>query len=105
MRPGVETGVVDQACHKVFDATKWGEFFNHRSGYSIGIGFPPTWSEGTISLKPEGKEVLQSGMVFHLVPTIFIPGETGIGVDETVLITPEGNEVLTKFERYPMILD
>jgi Xaa-Pro aminopeptidase len=38
-------------------------------------------------------------MVFHLVPTIFIPGEGGVAVDETVLVTSQGSEVLTHFER------
>jgi Xaa-Pro dipeptidase len=105
MRPGIETGIIDEACHKALDATEWGKFFNHRTGYSIGIGFPPSWSEGhIISLKPGGKQVLQQGMVFHIVPTIHIPGETGIAMDETVLITQKGNEVLTQYERYPVVL-
>ncbi|MEE9248862.1 MAG: M24 family metallopeptidase, partial [Dehalococcoidia bacterium] len=74
--------------------------FNHRTGYSIGIGFPPGWGEGQImDIKPNDPRPLEAGMTFHLTPALFIPDVAGPGFSETVLVTESGAEPLTTFPR------
>ena len=64
-----------------------------RSGYSIGIAYAPDWGEGHIlSLQPDDASVLEENMTFHLIPWIQIPGKAGIGLSETVRVTPTGAE-------------
>lgn len=69
IRPGVTSHDVDAACRKVFEDAGVGAFFDHRTAYGIGIGFPPNWAEGRfLALKPGDSTVLEMGMTFHLVP-------------------------------------
>src|SRR3546814_19442524 len=58
-----------------------------RAGYSVGIGFPPTWMEAEIiALKRDDPTVLQPGMVFHIVPALREAGQFAVGCSETVQI-------------------
>ena len=97
IKPGAASADVDRACRTAIAKTGFGDRFTHRTGYSIGVGFPPGWGEGHImDLKPEDPRVLQEGMTFHLVPGMRKEGEVGVGYSETVLVTKDGCESLTK---------
>lgn len=100
MRPGATSGEVDDACRTAITRAGYGDLFNHRTGYSIGIGFPPGWGEGQImDIKPNDPRPLEAGMTFHLTPALFIPDVAGPGFSETVLVTESGAEPLTNFPR------
>lgn len=95
MRPGNTAGDVDRACRSVFERDGIAEHFRHRTGYSIGISFPPDWGEGHIaSLRRGDPRVLEPGMVFHAPPGVLIEGEVGIGFSDTVIIGDNGPEPL-----------
>ena len=99
IRPGVTSGAVDAACRKVFETAGVAEYFNHRTGYAIGIGFPPNWAEGRfLALKPDDPTVLEPGMTFHIVPSIFM-ADYGFMTSESVAVTEKGCEVLTQYPR------
>jgi Xaa-Pro dipeptidase len=100
IRPGATSGSVDQAGRRIVEAAGLGKYWLHRTGYSIGVGFPPGWGEGHIfDLKPRDERRLQAGMTFHLVPLLLIPGMGAMGLSETVLVTRTGCEVLTRIPR------
>lgn len=100
IKPGVTSGAVDDAGRRLVTEAGLGGFWLHRTGYSIGVGFPPGWGEGHVmDLKPGDARVLEAGMTFHLVPLILVPEVGGIGYSETVLVTPTGCEVLTDYPR------
>jgi Xaa-Pro dipeptidase len=100
IRPGVTSRSVDEAGRQLVDEAGLGKYWLHRTGYSIGLGFPPGWGEGHIfDLKPHDERTLQAGMTFHLVPNLLIPGLGAIGFSETVLVTKTGCEVLTHLRR------
>lgn len=100
IRPGVASGAVDQAGRRIVEEAGLGKYWLHRTGYSIGVGFPPGWGEGHIfDLKPGDERKLEPGMTFHLVPNLLIPGEGAMGFSETVLVTRNGCEVLTRVPR------
>jgi Xaa-Pro dipeptidase len=100
IRPGVSSGAVDEAGRAIVERAGLGKHWLHRTGYSIGIGFPPGWGEGHIlDLKPHDERRLAAGMTFHLVPLLLLPGTGAMGFSETVLVTPTGCEVLTGVPR------
>jgi Xaa-Pro dipeptidase len=100
MRPGVRGTDVDAACRGAMDDAGFGKFFMNRTGYSLGISFPPDWGEGHImSLRAGEERVLEPGMVFHLVPVILIVGVGGIAFSETVQVTEDGVRVLGDIPR------
>lgn len=100
IKPGVTSGAVDAAGRSVVEAAGLGKYWLHRTGYSIGVAFPPGWGEGHImDLKAGDPRELAAGMTFHLVPLLLIPGIGGIGFSASVLVTKTGCEVLSKFPR------
>lgn len=97
--PGVTAGTADSACRDTIAAAGLGKYHHHRLGYHMGLAYPPTWVQQNIfSLNTGVSDVLQPGMIFHLVPAILIPEVGGLGNSETVLITDDGVEVLTDVE-------
>jgi Xaa-Pro dipeptidase len=104
IRPGVTSGAVDEAGRRLVDEAGLGKYWLHRTGYSIGVGFPPGWGEGHIfDLKPRDARPLRTGMTFHLVPVLLIPDVGAVGLSETVLVTRTGCEVLTAVPRRLLI--
>jgi Xaa-Pro dipeptidase len=100
IKPGVTGEDVHRASRDPIERAGWGDVNRNRSGYSIGISFPPDWGEGQIySLREEERRPLEPGMVFHLVPNVLIPDVVGVCLSETVLVTETGCEALTSFPR------
>ncbi len=99
IRPGVTSGEVDAVCRSVFEQAGYANYFDHRTAYAIGIGFPPNWAEGRfLALKPGDPTRLEPGMTFHLVPSMFMP-EGGYMASESVAVTEDGCELLTNYPR------
>ena len=99
IQPGLTAGEVDAACRAVVEERGLGSYFRHRSAYGIGLGFPPNWSEGHIyAIRPDDPLVLQPGMTFHVIPTLFLEG-FGMCFSDSVVVTESGCELLTRFER------
>ncbi len=100
MKPGATAGSIDALSRSIFARNSFGAVQSTRSGYSIGIAYAPDWGEGHIlSLQQDDPGVLETNMVFHLIPWIQIPGKAGIGLSETVRVTPDGGETLFSLER------
>lgn len=99
IKPGAVSAEVDEACRKITERKDVSGSFAHRTGYGIGIGFPPNWSEGRfLAIRPNDPTVLKPGMTFHCVPTLF-DEEYGMCFSESVLVTDTGCEVLTQYPR------
>ena len=100
IRPGASSGEVHEVSRRNFQQAGFGELLGHRTGYSVGINYPPDWGEGHIfSIWADDARELQSGMALHLVPGLFVPGRFMVVISETILVTPTGCEVLTDFQR------
>jgi Xaa-Pro dipeptidase len=105
IKPGVTAGEVDAACRGKFIAAGIDQYFHHRTGYSIGIAFPPDWGEGhAMSLRSGDPAVLEPNMTFHMPPGVLVYGKYGIGFSETVRVTENGCEVLTEFPRELLVV-
>lgn len=97
VRPGVTSGEVDAVVRGKIRKAGYAEYFKHRSAYTLGIAFPPSWAMPP-SITENDPLILQPGMVFHMVPVVFRYG-VGIGLSETIAVTEKGCEVLASVDR------
>lgn len=88
--PGVETGKVDQAARKVLAKAGLVRYFTHSTGHGVGIEI-----HETPRLARGQREPLQPGMVVTIEPGVYVPGKGGVRIEDMVLVTERGYEVLT----------
>ena len=95
LRPGVTTRQADQIARDVIDKAGYGKEFGHGLGHGIGreIHELPSmrhdWRRGRI----------RPGMVVTVEPGIYLPGEGGVRIEDDMLITHSGCEVLTTLDK------
>ncbi|WP_417626860.1 M24 family metallopeptidase [Pararhodobacter aggregans] len=65
-----------------------------RTGYSIGLSYPPDWGERTLSLRRGDLTPLQPGMTLHFMPALWLD-DGGIEITEPILISETGVETLS----------
>lgn len=100
MRPGLTVSDADNLVRAIISDNEVGARLVTRSGYSIGIAFPPSWDEGyIISLKQGDSTVLEEGMTFHLIPWMWgVDGDKTCGISDTVMITANGCKSFFEFD-------
>ena len=96
IRPGIAAADVER--HWQSAAGRHGVSKSARCGYSIGIAYPPTFGEQTVSLRPGDATVLQPNMTLHLMPAVWEQGRS-MAITEPLVVTEEGCEPLCGFER------
>ncbi len=94
LRPGTKGKSVDAAARRLIDATKYKGRFIHGLGHSIGLA---THDGG--GLNSVSDIVLRPGMVFTNEPGVYVPGVGGVRIEDDVLITKDGSEVLSTAPR------
>jgi Xaa-Pro aminopeptidase len=95
LRPGVTTLQADRVARDVIEKAGFGNQFGHGLGHGIGreIHELPTMR------KNGGEDELRPGMIVTVEPGIYLPGEGGVRIEDDVLITHSGNEVLSTLDR------
>lgn len=88
-RPGAQCGQLDRIARHVITEAGFGEFFTHRLGHGIGIEChePPY-------LHSANNERLRPGMCTTIEPGIYVPGEFGIRIEDDIIITNDGCEII-----------
>jgi Xaa-Pro aminopeptidase len=94
LRPGVSNVQADRVARAVIDKAGFGEFFGHGLGHGIGRAIHELPQLG----KHAKEEELQPGMIVTVEPGIYLPGEGGVRIEDDVLITHSGCEVLTTLD-------
>ena len=89
--PGVSCGDVDEAARSVLRKARLDRWFSHSTGHGVGLEI----HEGPrVAARQEQK--LEPGMVITIEPGVYLPGEFGVRIEDMVLVTKTGGEVLTK---------
>ena len=82
----------------------WGVLDKHnikkesRTGYSIGIGYPPDWGEHTLNIYKGDKTILKPNVCFHMIAVMQF-GDWGVEASESVRITDKGSELFCNFPK------
>ena len=103
MEAGLQAARPGNTCEDIANAffavlKKYGIVKDNRTGYPIGISYPPDWGERTMSLRPGDRSELKPGMTFHFMTGLWL--ETmGLEITESILITETGVECLANVPR------
>jgi Xaa-Pro aminopeptidase len=92
IRDGVKAGVVNDAARRVIDERGYGKFFPFGIGHGLGL---EAHEMPHLTEYRDMEMVLQPGMVMTIEPTINLPGEFGIRIEDDILVTAGGRESLT----------
>ena len=87
---------VAQAFWKVLD--KYGIDKTSRTGYSIGIGYPPDWGEHTLNISKGDMTILQPNVTFHMIAVMQF-GNWGVEASEAIRVTEKGCELFCNFSK------
>lgn len=105
--PGALNGEVYAAWQNIMDkGLGHSSYRRHHCGYAVGIGYPPSWvgGAGVAGLRAGGTTEIQTGMTFHVLSWILDQEPADYVVSDTILVTPEGGEILTTTTREPIII-
>lgn len=100
VRAGADTRAVDATARAVIEAAGQGENFGHGLGHGVGLNI----HEGP-RLSQRGNGRLEAGNVVTVEPGVYLPGRFGIRIEDLVLVTAQGCEIITGVSKELTVTD
>jgi Xaa-Pro aminopeptidase len=98
--PGADGKAVDRVARSIIEEAGFGDRFGHGLGHGVGLEVHEApW------LNPELESTLAAGNVVTVEPGIYLPGLGGIRIEDLVIVTDDGPEVLTPFTKEPVTVN
>jgi Xaa-Pro aminopeptidase len=99
VRPGATAAEVDGAARRSLRKRKLAQYFTHSTGHGLGLEIheAPRLAEGQT-------QKLEPGMVITIEPGAYVPGKWGVRIEDVVVVTPSGCEVLTPTDKELVII-
>ncbi|WP_108671278.1 M24 family metallopeptidase [Peribacillus acanthi] len=98
-KPGKTAAEIDLTARNIIREAGYGEYFPHRLGHGLGISvheYP--------SMTETNELVMKEGMVFTIEPGIYVPSVAGVRIEDDVLVTKDGCEILTQYPKELQII-
>lgn len=99
VKPGMLLSELDATARRIISDAGYGPNFTHRLGHGCGLECHEPPDVSAASDVP-----LEAGMVFSVEPGIYLPGEFGVRIEDLVLVTESGCEVLNRFSKELTVL-
>ncbi|MBE6083007.1 aminopeptidase P family protein [Acidilutibacter cellobiosedens] len=100
VKAGIRFCDIDEAARDYITKKGYGKYFTHRLGHSIGID---VHDFGDVS--SANTDIVQPGQIFSIEPGIYIPGEVGVRIEDLVIATEDGCEVLNHYPKDLIIVE
>lgn len=100
IRPGARLCDIDAAARNVIEAAGYGDQFTHRLGHFIGL---EDHEYGDVSSNFD--RPVEEGMCFSIEPGIYLEGKFGVRIEDLIIVTKDGCEVLNKYPKQLTVLD
>jgi Xaa-Pro aminopeptidase len=94
VRPGPTGRELDAVARAVIDAAGHAEHFGHGLGHGVGLAV----HEGP-RLSKQGETALEAGMVVTVEPGVYVPGAVGVRIEDLVIVTDEGAEIVSSLPK------
>ncbi len=94
IKPGVRLKEIDAAARALITEAGYGPYFNHRLGHFIG---QTDHEQGDVSSVNENP--VKPGMIFSIEPGIYLPDEFGVRIEDLVMVTEEGCQLLNHIDK------
>ena len=100
VRPGVTFASIDRAARQVIEEAGYGEYFTHRTGHFIGREVHEARDVSEFN-----QAHAQVGQIFSIEPGIYLPGKVGVRIEDLVLVTETGCQVLNQVSKDLIVVE
>ncbi len=94
IKPGIECRVVDGIARKIIADAGFDKYFGHGLGHGFGLDI-----HESVRMSPISEQIFEPGMVVTVEPGIYLPGKFGVRIEDDILVTHDGHEVLSSVPR------
>lgn len=100
VKPGVRFCDIDAAARDYITEKGYGKYFTHRLGHSIGIEVHDFGDVSSVNT-----DIVQVGQIFSIEPGIYLPGDVGVRIEDLVIVTEDGCEVINNYTKDLIIVE